>query len=219
MQAYSGFNHLPHHRRVRKLNRTLKIGNTDWVIVLEDLQDEETVGNIVVKREDGRYFHATMIEDDVELPDGKNLHFAQLMIFEYGTGNVVLVLRKHPHTGRYMVQVEDENVFETEHTIKKIWRVKRSSPDNIAQAVKKTVNQSGWIYTNPRRIGSSPLKTHYVLAGWSPQLANEMVDIYDFVQSNDSIGLATLMKALPHMPERDAFEIFNQMRSAPPSED
>jgi len=201
------------------MDSSFTISGCDWQVTLKDLEGE-TAGNMTAQRAKGQNFHATVVNDNITLPDGKVVNFRQLLIIEHDqgldkVGDVVIQFRQNPHTERYMVQVEQENVFETETIVKKIWRAVRSSVDNIAQAVKKTVAHSGWVYANPRRIGGKPIKTHYVIAGWSPQLAEQMMDVYDYVQSLDALGLATFLKALQHMPERPARAIFNQMRTPP----
>lgn len=201
------------------MDSTFTISSCDWQIVLKDLEGE-TAANFLVQRVKGQNFHIAMVDDTYVKPDGSVGQFRQALILEHDqglekVGDVVVQFRQDSHTKRFKVQVEQENVFETETTIKKIWRAVRSSVDNIAQAVKKTVVHSGWVYANPRRIGGKPIKTHYVIAGWSPQLAEQMMDVYDYVQSLDSFGLATFLKALQHMPDRPARTIFNQMRTPP----
>jgi hypothetical protein len=198
-------------------NCTFKVEGSDWI--LQHIEGEN-IPNFVAKRVNDKNFHATMVDDDIVLPDGKVVNFRQLLIIEHDqghdkVGDVVIQFRQNPHTGRFMVQVEQENVFETENCIKKIWRAARSSVDNIAQSVKKTVVHSGWMYSNPRRIGGKPIKTHYVITGWSPQLVESMMDVYDYVQCLDAQGLASFVKALQHMPDRPARSIFNQMRTPP----
>lgn len=201
------------------MDSTFQIKGCDWQVVLQDIEGD-IASNLVAQRANGKNFHATIVDDNVTNSEGKVIDFRQLLIIEHDqghdkVGDVVIQFRMHPHTGRYMVQVDQENVFETETVIKKIWRAVRSSVDNIAQAVKKPVAHSGWIYANPRRIGGKPIKTHYVIAGWSPQLVDQMMDVYDYIQSLDSLGLATFLKALQHMPDRPARAIFNQMRTPP----
>lgn len=199
------------------MDSTFTISGCDWQVTLLNI-DGETAENLVAQRAKGQNFHATMVNDNVTAPDGKVINFRQLLLIEHDqdlekVGDVVIQFRQNPHTGRYMVQTEQENVFVTETNIKKIWRATRSSVDNIAQAVKKTVTHSGWVYANPRRIGGKPIKTHYVISGWAPNLAEQMMDVFDYIQSLDSLGLATFLKALQHMPDRPARAIFNQMRT------
>ena len=198
------------------MDKTLTINGSDWRVTLQGIEGD-TVENIVVDRASEKNFHATMVEDEVVV-DGKTVKFRQLMLIEHShgkekVGDVVVQFRMNPKTKRYNVQVEKENIFGEDQTTEKIWRADRSSVDNVMQAVKKTVAHSGWIYSNARRIGGKPIKTHYVLAGWSPQLANLGMDVFDYVQSLDSPGLAAFLKALQHMPERPAHNIFKQMRS------
>jgi len=204
-------------------NETLTIGITgcDWKLTISEVQDG-VAENLVAQRAGGQNFHATMVKDNITSKDGNVIEFRQLLLIEHDQGNdkvgdVVIQFRLNPNTNRYCVQVEEENVFETETTIKKIWRALRSSVDNVAQAVKKTVAHSGWIYANARRIGGKPIKTHYVIAGWSPQLTDQMMDVFDYVQSLDSPGLAAFLKALQVMPDHPARKIFNQMRTPPKS--
>ncbi|MEK7550866.1 MAG: hypothetical protein AAB535_03740 [Patescibacteria group bacterium] len=181
-----------------------KFSRSDWQVLLEP---GEEIENFLIQRVKGQHFHISMVGDTAVKPDGDVANFRQPLIFEHDqglnkAGDVVNQIRKHPSTGRYMVRVEQENVFETEIMVKKIWRTIKSGVDNIAQAVKKTVVHSGWIYSNPRRIGGMPIKTHYVIAGWAPQLVDQMMDVYDYVQSFDTMGLAAFIKALQNMPDR-----------------
>lgn len=198
-------------------SRTFKVKRSDWI--LQHPVDDE-IENFVAQRAGGQHFHATMVDDTFVKQDGSEGTFRQLLIFEHDqghdkVGDVLLQFRKHPTTGRYMVQVEQENVFVTETDVKKIWRTKRSSVDNLDQALKKTVAHNGWIYSNARRQGGKPIKTHHLIAGWSPQLEDQMMDVYDYVESLDSMGLATFTKALQKLPERPARAIFKQMRTPP----
>jgi len=44
---------------------------------------------------------------------------------------------------------------------------------------------------------------------------DQMMDVFDYVQTLDTLGLATFLKALQHMPDKPARAIFNQMRTPP----
>ncbi|HJY98784.1 MAG TPA: hypothetical protein VJ227_03650 [Patescibacteria group bacterium] len=198
------------------MDSTFKISGCDWMVTLENVEGE-TAENVTVRRGNDKNFHATMVDDSVVLPEGKVANFRQLLIIEHDTGHdkvgdVVIQFRLNPKTRRYMVQVETENVFLDAKTSETMARAVRSSVDNVAQALKKAVVHSGWIYSNPRRIGGKRIKSHYVIAGWSPQLADHMLDVYEYVQSLDAMGLAAFLKALQHMPENPARAIFKQMR-------
>ena len=200
-----------------------QIKDSDWGVSFTN-QEGDTAENFVVQRENGKNFHVTMIDDSVPLPNGEVAKFRQPMIFEHDqgagkVGDIVIVLRLNPSTQRYCVQTEEENVFVTETDIIKIARADRSSVDRIEQAVKRSVVVTGKVYSNPRRIGGMSIVTNYVIAGWSPQNVDEMIDIYEYVQGLDSMGLATLLKALQHMPAEPAFTIFEQMRTPNPHED
>lgn len=202
--------------------RTLKLNGCDWILETPDTGNEEAE-NFLLKREGGQHFHVAMVTDTVDGRDGSITRFRQPMVFEHDlgrdkVGDVVIQYRKHPRTGRWCVQVEEENIFETEEIVKKAPRAARSSVDNIAQAVKRTVAATGMMYANPRRIGGKPIKAHYVIAGWSPQLAESVMDVYDFVQLLDGLGLAAFLKALQHMPAEPAGEIFKHMRIPPVGE-
>lgn len=198
------------------MDSTFKIEQSDWLIILHDVEGDR-VGDVTIQRAGGQNFHASMVTDTVTRPDGsESLPFRQLMFFEHDNGqdkvgDVVIQIRKHPRTGRYMIQVEQENAFENTKSKTKAWRATRSSLDNIVQAVKRSVTHVGWLYTNPRRIGGKPIKSHYVLVGWSPQLANSMMDVYDYVQTPDAMGLATLLKAFQVMGDDLAMEILAQI--------
>lgn len=200
------------------MDSTLKVAGGDWKLQIS--ADGQVVSNFELAREKGQHFHVTMVEDTFTKPDGTEGRFRQPLTFEHDqghdkVGDVVIQLRHNPETHRYMVQVDQENVFETETLVKKIYRAVRSSVDNVKQAVQREVAHTGWLYANARRIGGKPIKTHYVIAGWSPQMAGQMMDVYNYVQTFDSMGLATFVKALQSMPDKPARAIFNQMRTPP----
>ncbi len=75
-----------------------------------------------------------------------------------------------------------------------------------------TVVPVGMGYSNSRRLGGNMIAQHYVESGWSPQLADRMLDVFDYVDSPDCPGQSTFLKALKHMPNTMAQEIFNQIR-------
>ena len=192
------------------MEKRIRIEDSDWIL---EHGEGETISNFVAQRETGQTYRATMITDI----NDQGVQFRQLFLFEQDrgdkVGDVVLTFRQHPHSHRYMIQVEQEKVFVTEQEVIKIWRATRAGVDNPAHAIKRQVVSSGWIYSNPRRIGGKAIKTHYILAGWSPQLAGQMMDVYDYVQTLDAMGLAAFLKALQHMPDRPARAIFVQMRT------
>lgn len=200
------------------MDRSLKVRGSDWVVDLQGV-DGDTIENLIIHRLGNQNFHGTMAEDSVMI-NGEEKRFRCFMLFEHDqgkdkVGDVVIQLRRDPVTGRYKVQVEKENALVDETTTNKIWRAMRSSVDNIVQAVKKTVIHTGWIYTNARRQGGKMVKTHYVDANWAPQLADQMMDVFDYVQTHDSPGHSAFLKALQVMPDRLAKIIFNQMRTPP----
>jgi len=197
------------------------IKNCDWLLkLINPVMDENgqiiEVENFVLKRQNGKTSHVTMI--DSEAGDTK---YRQPIIFEHGNldkvGDIVIILRKNPKTHRWMVQAEKEDAYITEEKIEQITRATRSSLDNIQQAVDRKVVKVGDGFTNPRRIGGRRIFQHYVTLGWGPQKVEEMVDIFDYVQCPDSLGQAVLLKALQHMPHEVAYEILDQMRQ--PSEE
>lgn len=193
---------------------TFNIGGGDWQLTHVV---ESPLPNFRLARAGGQHFHIVMVEDEFVGPDGSTGTFRQPLIIEHDQGkdkigDVVIQLRKHPVTGRWMIQVEQETVFEDETTRSKTWRTARSSVDNPEQSVKKTVEHSGWLYSNPRRIGGKPIKTHFITAGWSPQLADSMMDVSEYVDCMDSMGLATFLKALKRLSSEEALEIFMQIR-------
>jgi hypothetical protein len=191
----------------------------DWQITLIDPRVEGDVlvaDNFVLARANGKHFHATLVEGEALGDDGKPFRFWQSMSFEHDqgrnkVGDVVLVFRKSPH-GRWMVQVEQEDIYLNETTTQKIWRATRSSLDNVIQAVKRTVVEVGRGYANPRRLGGNAIAQHYVHAPWSPQLAENMMDVFNFIDTPDSLGHSVFLKALRHMPQEMADEIFHQIR-------
>jgi hypothetical protein len=190
----------------------------DWQIVLVNphKEGEDLVAdNFVLARANGLHFHSTLVEGHAKSKEQQDIEFWGPVSIEHGNGqkvgDVVLVFRRGP-LGRWMVQVEEEDAYETETLIKKVIRAARSSLDNVIQAVKKTVVQVGMGYANPRRLGGNMIAQHYVESGWSPQLADKMMDVFDYIQTPDSLGQAVFLKALQHMPDKMAREIFNQIR-------
>lgn len=209
----------------------------DWVIDLNDLEAVIKDGSIEIKidtilengtiqvkspnyllhRLDEKYFHSTLVRAECN-----GTVYYQPMGIEHGNeekiGDIVLVFRKNPHSHRWMIQAEQEDVYITETKIEKTLRSIRSSLDNIIQAMKRRiVVPVGYINSNPRRIGGKPIKVHYVIAGWAtqPEVTEQMLDIFVYVQSLDALGLSVLLKALTHMPNKTAKEIFGQIRKAP----
>lgn len=171
--------------------------------------------NFELARENGKHFHTTLVEGHAP---GTGSEFWQPMSFEHDVdrekvGDVVIIFRKHPVTKRWMVESETDSAYVTATEILSTWRVPRSSNDNVAQAVKKTVNHSGWMYTNTRRQGGKQVKTHFVIANWAPQLTDQMMDVYDFAESLDGPGLASWAKAVHVMPDKPAHEIFRHWRT------
>lgn len=192
---------------------------TGWAIQADGIEDG-TISNFVLMRPDGKFFHLTMVKASVTMKDGSTAQFWQPMLLEHSAdkidrvGDVVVVIRRHPQTKRFMVQVEDDIVYLSEEETFLTKRVKRSSADNVEQAIQSRVTFAGDIYLNSRRIGGLPVKTHGIIAPWSPQLAAEMMDIYEFVQGPDAPGVAALMKYLQTLGRDDpamARAIFEQV--------
>jgi hypothetical protein len=192
----------------------------DWQATIsgvpKELAGRELVAeNVVLARANGKNFHSTLVEGTVPGTENK---FWQLLSIEHDSGHdkvgdVVIIFRKNPHSKRWMVQVETEDAYITETETFRVWRANRSSVDNIEQSVKRTVNHSGWMYTNTRRLGGKQVKTHFVIAGWSPQLAEQMMDVYDFAETLDGPGLSAWAKAMHVMPDNPAREIFRHWRT------
>jgi hypothetical protein len=158
-----------------------------------------------------------MVEASVTGKDGVVIPFWQPMLMEHPNakqdriGDVVIVLRKHPTTGRFMVLCEDDVVYVTETETKMARRATRSSVDNPEQAIERRVIYAGDLYLNSRRTGGLPVKAHVIYATWSAHEAESMDDIYDFVKTPDGPGLATLMKSLQALDPTLAREIFEQV--------
>jgi len=205
-------------------DRTLKITfnkkGCDWEIILENFsqspEGDISADNFVLQRANGKHFHTTLVEAEAANSEGKKFLFWQPIIIEHNNGrnkvgDVVLIFRKSPQ-GRWEIQVEDEDVYIDEDNIEKIIRATRSSLDNTTQSIKRTVIKVGEGYANPRRIGGSKIYQHYVHAGWSPQLEDQMLDVFHYCRTPDSLGQAVFLKALTHMPYKIADEIFHQIR-------
>jgi len=192
----------------------------DWQIKLVNPKQGETgeliADNFILARVSGKHFHTTLVEDEALNAEGKTFRFWKPMSFEHDqgrnkVGDVVLIFRKAPY-GRWLVEVEKENAFLDETTVQKVWRAIRSSLDNVIQAIKRTVVEVGRGYANPARLGGNMIAQHYVHAPWSPQKADSMMDVFNYVQSPDSLGQAVFLKALQHMPAEMADQIYHQMR-------
>ncbi len=178
------------------------------------------VDNYLIKRADDKFFFSTL----QKCITGDTI-FYQPLFFEQNSpdnpdkiGDVIILLRKNPHTHRWMIQIDQEDLFETEFITRRVWRTLRSFLDNIIQSVgNRVVNHIGWIYSNPRRIGGKPIAVHYVTAGWAPQeeVINKMMDVFQYVQTTDAIGLAVFLKSLTHMSDKTAKEILGQLRNPP----
>jgi len=199
-----------------KQSKILVLPGNDWHIMTTSA-DGSSLDNAILERPDGRFFHITMVEAEV---GGRK--FWKPIIIEHGDGNtigdIVIILRKNPYTHRWMVQVESEDLYVTETFTQKVWRTFRSSLDNLKQSIgRRVVAQTGHVYSNPARIGGKPIATHYVILGWGGQVADSMMDIFEYIRSTDAMGLATLIKALQHMPDKPAKEILGQIRK--PAED
>lgn len=193
----------------------------DWQITLLNPVlgegGELVADNFVLARASGKHFHMSLVEGEALDAQGATFKFWKPVLFEHDSGrnkvgDVVIILRKSPH-GRWMVEVEQEDAYLTEASVQKIWRTVRSSLDNVIQAVKRSVVEVGRGYANPARIGGNSIAQHYVHAPWSPQKAGSMMDVFNYVQSPDSLGQSVLLKALAHMPAEMANEIFSQIRT------
>lgn len=193
----------------------------DWLIDLENLRIDEAgrlvLDNIEGYREGRKSFTATFIEDSVKDSDGAEIRFRQIFLFERDlggkVGEIVLTLRRHPRTNRWMVEGEKERVWLSKTKSIEAWRAKRSGVDNPKHAIqaKRTPHECGDGYLNTRRIGGEPVKLLWEIREWSDQLAGVMLDVYDFVQLLDVPGKATLLTALQSMDKKDARSIFDQI--------
>ena len=173
--------------------------------------------NFVLDREDKKYFEATGVEG--KTPDGKT--FFKPMFFEKGDptkgkiGDVVITFRENPATHEWMVDIEDEEMFETKTTSKMVKRAHRSSVHNPDQAIERRVDKVGEVNSNPGRIGAPfPIFLHCVIAGWSPQLYQKgaLMSVSDYVDTLDSMGQSTMLKTLKLLPEEIAYQIVKQIR-------
>lgn len=193
----------------------------DWQITLVNPKQGESgeliAENFVLARVSGKHFHSTLVEGEALNAQGQAFRFWKPMSFEHDlgrnkVGDVVLIFRKAPY-GRWLVEIEQEDAYLNETTIQKVYRATRSSLDNVIQAVKRTVVEAGRGYANPARLGGNMIAQHYVHAPWSPQKADSMMDVFNYVQSPDSLGQAVMLKALQHMPREMADEIYSQIRA------
>jgi hypothetical protein len=192
----------------------------DWFVTVSGVPQELAgrevdAENYLLARESGKHFHSTLVKGT---DPASAAEFWQPMTIEHDAdrekvGDIVIIFRKHPTTKRWMVLVEPDIAYVTEIQTVTTWRVPRSSVDNVTQSVKKPVSHSGWEYTNTRRLGGKQVKTHYVIAEWSAQQANKMMDVYDFAETLDGPGLASWAKAIHNMPNRPAIEIFRHWRT------
>lgn len=194
--------------------------STGWEIEIAE-DGDGNASNFNLFRPDGKFFHQTMVKSSVRLKDGTVTEFWQPMCMEHPgekldrVGDIVIVLRLHPITGRFMVKCEEEVVFVTEDETSTCIRATRSSVDNVEQSIRKRVTPTGNLYLNSRRAGGQPVKSHVGISNWTPQEANSMVDIYEYVQSPDGPGLAALMKSFQVLPIELAREVLGQVITPP----
>jgi len=202
---------------------------SDWYIklinpVLDKEQNVVSAENFILASKSGKFFHTTLVENHIKGKDEKDIEFWSPISIEHGNGfkvgDIVLIFRKNPK-GRWTIDCELEDAFVSEKEVIKAWRAKRSSLDNVIQAINRSVALIGQGYANPRRLGGHSIAQHYTTGGYSPQLVqrNEVLDVFDYVRGTDSLGQAVFLKALTHMPHEMALQIFEQIRNAPEQEE
>src|SRR5882672_7777985 len=98
-------------------------------------------------------------------------------------GDVNIIFSKHRRTSRWMVRTEQERVFTTPSHSEMITRATRSSVINPKQAIKRVANFIGRAYLNARRIGGFPVFFHYIISGWSPEYAEAMYDVAEYIET------------------------------------
>lgn len=190
----------------------------DWFLTIPVVEiadnDELVADNFLLMRRSQKNFFVKLIKMLNIGADGSESPYWLPRIFEFGNGykcgDVVIQFRKNPHTKRWCVDVEKEYASRTPDILEKVTRITRSSLDNVKQAVKKTVKETGLNWLNTQRIGGDKVATHCVDAGWSPQKANaeQVMDVFEFVaNSPDSPGKVALLEALQHMPTPIAKQI------------
>ncbi|HBP51466.1 MAG: hypothetical protein US68_C0008G0019 [Candidatus Shapirobacteria bacterium GW2011_GWE1_38_10] len=204
-------------------NRTLTIQNgstvnisfktdpvNDWQLTLQNIREEDGeifADNFLLARKNGKHFFAKLIKTLGINTDGSEFPYWLPRIFDIGNGykcgDVVIQFRKHPQSKRWMVDIELEYGSKSPDSLEKVFRISRSSLDNVKQAVKKSVKETGQDWTNTQRIGGDKVSMHCVDAGWSPQLFTQgkVMDVFDFVaNSHDGPGKTALVEALQHLP-------------------
>ncbi|HWS48521.1 MAG TPA: hypothetical protein VN174_00540 [Candidatus Methanoperedens sp.] len=182
----------------------------DWQLTLQNVREEEGgifADNFLLARKNGQHFFAKLVKVLGIKADGSEFPYWLPRIFDIGNGykcgDVVIQFRKHPQSKRWMVDVESEYGSKSPDLLEKVIRISRSSLDNIKQAVKKTVKETGQDWLNSQRIGGDKVSMHCVDAGWSPQLfaQGKVMDVFDFVaNSHDGPGKIALVEALQHLP-------------------
>lgn len=172
--------------------------------------------NFVANDPEVNRYHVTLITK--KRPNGTT--YRDVMIVEHGNGDkigdVVIEVRLNTNTGRYMVHVQMEQAFIDETHFEMRPRAKRSSIQNPLQAVNRhaPLDMQGGINSNPGRIAGLRIAQHAIDLRWADNLPiEEFMDISEYVDSHDSMGGDTLLKALKHLPKALADDLYRQIRN------
>lgn len=144
--------------------------------------------------------------------------YRDVMIIEHGNGDkigdVVIEVRLNTNTGRYMVHTQMEQAFTDDTHFEMRPRAKRSSVQNPRQAINRhaPVDMPGGINSNPGRIAGLRIAQHAIDLRWADNLPEgEFMDISEYVDTYDSMGQSTLLKALKHCPRALSRDLYKQI--------
>lgn len=190
-----------------------------WITTHDEIKwdgENFVAENFVTKHTDPELYHATLI-DQIRPRDGhqyRGLMFAENDHGRDKIGDVVVEIRLDPSDGRYKVHFELEQVFSDEETFENLPRATRSSLDNPHQALRRrSIDLSGGIWSNPRRIVGKRIAQHSINPNWADNVPEEeFMDVYDYVDTTDAMGHSTLLRSLKRYPAVVADEIYRQMR-------
>jgi len=189
-----------------------------WMTKIQGLRLEN--GQLIAEnqntgRAEGDLYHSTLV---IKTKASDGTTFRSLMLQEHSggldkIGDSFVEVRLHPE-GRYMVHVQLEQVFSDENDWEWKPRAVRSSVDNPEQALtRRVVDFPGGIWSNPARIMGLRIAQHFANPGWGANLdINHYMDIADYGDSTDAMGLATLLKALQKYDAEVADEMYKQLR-------
>ncbi len=215
---------------MEKLAETLvDLDKNDWRISEEYIEDDngQLLAMKLLARIDGRFYHVSLVK--IYNPD-RTSYWAP-KIFEEGdekigkVGDVICVLRQHPETKTWHVDIQRETVHISEKKTIETIRLVRSSIDNIKkQALRLKGRRAkakfiGSSFSNAQRIGGLPIFMYFIITDWSQELYDNgsLISLSEYMKnSGDLIGRGCVGTMLTHadFPLKIAQQILAQVRAA-----